>query len=477
MQEADITKKLGSGSFAELNEGGELMPYKSIKDLPDHLRKNMPTSMQRLFVNTFNKIVRDTEEDTSEGKAMKKAWEIVKKSGFAKGDLSGKWIPVSERMLSEGRIELQEEGAVPDTIQLLRVGSWEHPQYGTIEVSGRDLELFVESFENGARKLDLAIDQEHQPEKGAAGWINDLYKDGDGLFAEVEWTSLGKELLKDKRYKYISPELKFDYEDDETGENFQNVLFGAALTNRPFIKEMAPVAMSEKIEAWLGDLETQETIKGGQDEMKIESLDDLKKFNEEKIDELEITKEDVARELGLELDNGENEELTQVFEELNLDQEMSLDDFIEEVKTFKEKAELVEDKESKIEVLSQENKQLSERVENIEQERRQDEWERIKTKAMNEGRMTKKQATVFKERFMEEPEKTKEIIDTLEPVVEMGELGSKKSSDEDNTAIENFRSQAKTLAEEREVNYPEAMKMLAEEKPDLWTQVQEERSR
>ena len=47
-------------------------------------------------------------------------------------------------------------------------------------------------------------------------------------------------------FKYISPEFSFNYTDAATDKNFKNVLFGAALTNRPFFKDQSPVMLSEK---------------------------------------------------------------------------------------------------------------------------------------------------------------------------------------------------------------------------------------
>jgi hypothetical protein len=67
----------------------------------------------------------------------------------------------------------------------------------------------------------------------------------NGLWAFVEWTEDGKKLLADGAFKYFSPEFYEEYRDPETGEKRNHVLVGGALTNRPYFKELEPVAASE----------------------------------------------------------------------------------------------------------------------------------------------------------------------------------------------------------------------------------------
>jgi len=161
-------------------------------------------------------------------------------------------------------------------IEIMHTGKWEHPQYGTIKIDNSDIDKFVNSFDNNVRKVDLAIDQEHMPEKGAAGWIKSLKKEEDdngmALMASIEWTKLGKGLIKDGVFKYFSPELAFDYEDQETHENFENVLIGGALTNRPYFKNLAPVALSENMYAGFKNTKLKSKEKGGEKRMNEKEL-------------------------------------------------------------------------------------------------------------------------------------------------------------------------------------------------------------
>lgn len=136
-------------------------------------------------------------------------------------------------------------------IQILKVGNFEHPKSGKLTITTKDLERFVESFSKNVRKIDLPINYEHLMSSAhgtkAAGWIKELRIENDGkeLWAVPEWTPEGLREVKDKEYRYLSAELLFSYRDNETGVVHDRVLKGAALTNYPVIKGMAPIEASE----------------------------------------------------------------------------------------------------------------------------------------------------------------------------------------------------------------------------------------
>ncbi|MCK5019128.1 MAG: hypothetical protein KAS32_18855 [Candidatus Peribacteraceae bacterium] len=178
-------------------------------------------------------------------------------------------------------------------IEVLAEGEWKHPQYGMIKITEEDIDKFINSFDDNVRMVDIAVDQEHMPEKGAAGWYKSLRKVVENgktkLKATIEWTKLGQNLIKDGVFKYFSPEFDFDYEDLETHENFENVLLGGALTNRPYFKSLAPVAFNENLYAgFTSDLNK----KGGEKEMtKKELKAKLVEDSEFKLDEKASDKE------------------------------------------------------------------------------------------------------------------------------------------------------------------------------------------
>jgi phage I-like protein len=141
----------------------------------------------------------------------------------------------------------EQDGTVPTEIHVIPVGEWDHPAYGKIVINEEDIAEFVEHFNAGLRK-DLPITEGHESldEKPAIGWFRKLLDKGaKGLYAVVEWTERGKELLMEKAYKYFSPEFYEVYEDPETHEKYTNVLVGGALTNKPYFKELEPVVFTE----------------------------------------------------------------------------------------------------------------------------------------------------------------------------------------------------------------------------------------
>ncbi len=140
------------------------------------------------------------------------------------------------------------ESGVAEEIQVLPVGTWKHPAYGKIEISEKDIKEFIKNFDSDIRK-ELPITEGHsvgEQELPAIGWFKQLINKGrEGLWAIVEWTKEGMELLKKKSYKYFSPEFYSSYEDPETHKTYQNVLVGGALTNRPYFKGLQAIVLSE----------------------------------------------------------------------------------------------------------------------------------------------------------------------------------------------------------------------------------------
>lgn len=135
------------------------------------------------------------------------------------------------------------EGKVEDKIQLLRVGKFQHPQYGELNITKEHLSAMVKNFSENVRKIDLAVDYSHNNDAEAAGWLKKVYLSDDGteLWADVDWTDEAKKCLSDKKFRYISSEFSLEYKDNESLKNFGPTLLGAGLTNRPFVKGMEPV--------------------------------------------------------------------------------------------------------------------------------------------------------------------------------------------------------------------------------------------
>ena len=185
------------------------------------------------------------------------AWVQWKKIYKKVGD---KWISMSEILDMRKNAEMtfpinvsdlkfaEVEGKNVSEIQVLQAGIWKHPVYGEIKLTQKELEEFVVNFNDSVRR-DIAITEGHavgEEELPALGWFKQLINKGrDGLWATVEWTSKGMQLLKEKAYKYFSPEFYSNYEDPEDHKTYTNVLVGGALTNRPYFKGLNEIVLSE----------------------------------------------------------------------------------------------------------------------------------------------------------------------------------------------------------------------------------------
>ncbi len=135
------------------------------------------------------------------------------------------------------------DSKVPPKVQVMRCGTFSHPEYGKFEIKKEHLLAMKHNFEGKVRGVDLAIDYAHESEKVAAGWIKsvELSEDGQELWLNVEWTPKGEKVLSDKEFRYLSADFTFDFIHNETKKSHGPTLFGAGLTNRPVIKNMKPV--------------------------------------------------------------------------------------------------------------------------------------------------------------------------------------------------------------------------------------------
>ncbi len=138
-----------------------------------------------------------------------------------------------------------QEGDTVD-IQIMRVGKWNHALYGKVEVSENTLTDVVKNFKEDKRGIELAVDENHEPNHKALAWFKNVYKRGkEEVFATLELTKRGAELLTEGAYKYFSPEIIFKKQDEESGSLVKNLLVGGAFTNRPFFKRMTPLMANE----------------------------------------------------------------------------------------------------------------------------------------------------------------------------------------------------------------------------------------
>ena len=131
----------------------------------------------------------------------------------------------------------------PKEIQLLKTGTFTDPRYGKFSVTSKMLKEMVSNFHKGIRGIKPALDFKHESDAEAAAWFTNVFtKNNDSeLWANPDWTKEGERKLSDRVYGYVSADFNQAYRDNEKNELHGCVLLGAALTNRPVIKNMQPV--------------------------------------------------------------------------------------------------------------------------------------------------------------------------------------------------------------------------------------------
>lgn len=149
----------------------------------------------------------------------------------------GFWADLSKVQFSEA--------ATSSWVHALSVGKFSHPMYGDIEITPERVTRFTANIKAKARGIDPSINYDHINMGEAAGWVTDADSKPDGLWLLVEWTEPAREKIRKRLYRYFSSEFDDEWEDPKTHTRFQDVLYGGALTNRPFLKDLVPVNLSE----------------------------------------------------------------------------------------------------------------------------------------------------------------------------------------------------------------------------------------
>ena len=85
----------------------------------------------------------------------------------------------------------------------------------------------------GVYGQDIAIDVDHKPGNGAAGYVRKLQLDGGKLRALVEWTEYGIEAIQKRGFKYLSAEFCENFTDNEFQKQHSPTLLAAGLNRSP----------------------------------------------------------------------------------------------------------------------------------------------------------------------------------------------------------------------------------------------------
>jgi phage I-like protein len=154
-------------------------------------------------------------------------------------------------------IHIVPVGEFPGTVNI--PAGYQVPGWGTAE-EDMEVEGLTVVDERGIQSMlqrfrgDMLIDQDHlshdsDRDTEAMGWGLNLRRaaTGDGLELETEWTPPGREKIKGKVYRKISPEFHGSVRfESGTFKFFPSSLTGAGLTNRPNLKSLRPVSANRQ---------------------------------------------------------------------------------------------------------------------------------------------------------------------------------------------------------------------------------------
>jgi hypothetical protein len=133
-------------------------------------------------------------------------------------------------------------------VHALPMGEYKHPIHGKLSFTAERIKRFAASVRGKVLGVDPDIDYDHKLDpahgKKAAGWVKDAEDRPNGLWLLVEFTDTARQMIKNKEYRYFSAEYVDEMEDAQ-GNKFVDVVRGGGLTNRPFMKNLVPINLSE----------------------------------------------------------------------------------------------------------------------------------------------------------------------------------------------------------------------------------------
>jgi phage I-like protein len=342
-----------------------------------------------------------------------------------------------------GVFELSE--GTRSCIQIFPLGDYSHPVYGQIKITTDRVKNFVRNFVNRVRGTDLDVDYEHKEfTSAAAGWIVELEDRGDqGLWAQVDWTPTAAQSLRDREYRYFSPEFADTWVNPKTGAKYTDVLFGGAITNRPFLKDIVPINMSE-----FG-----QTNEG-------EGMEDLLKM--------------LSEALGVDLseEDGRTQKVADAIKSLS--EKATLPPPAPQP-TVEDKLKKLSETDPAVAQLLAEREVTTARLAALEKANRLSEVS-IKLTDANTDKAALPPAFVdtIKPLVAEMPlQLGDKVIDAVKELVKtglvpLGEIGNTGATTDHGDAVKQFSDAITTLQTERKLSYTEAYQAVGKEQPELW---------
>lgn len=196
---------------------------------------------------------------TSEARAIQAKAKEAREAGNAEE---------ADRLDAEAKRLLDDSAPRPVWNQLAKVGTFRGHSSGPFELTPIIFAEIVTNFLATANRR-IPIDFEHASEADetsgsiptdgapAQGWILQLEnRNIDGLWGLVDWLEPARTYIRQKKYRYFSPAIRFGAKDRVTGKPIGARMTSGALTNNPFLDGMQPLAARDSTP---GDTKTMST--------------------------------------------------------------------------------------------------------------------------------------------------------------------------------------------------------------------------
>ena len=167
-------------------------------------------------------------------------------------------------------------------------------------------EKVIDNLEAQLQGKELLVDKDHSSMKegsdkdtSAMGWMHSFKKGVEGLWAKIQWTNIGRNLVENRVFRFLSPVFTLK------GDKPTNML-NVALTNQPAFQEMAKPIINNQptmetitmemtkeeliqlIKDTIADMKKEEAVQKVEDDIKTEN-----EIHEDIVENLEEKKEAV----------------------------------------------------------------------------------------------------------------------------------------------------------------------------------------
>lgn len=330
---------------------------------------------------------------------------------------------------------------------------------GEFRHGGREIPVSLADLDNAVKVFDAqkaagyepSIDWEHSFASGgtskAAGWIKELWREGKKLMARVKWTPQAREEIANETFRYLSPEFSSELA-DESGKGLGFGLLAAGLTNRPHLRALGAVALSEEVNAAVGA-----------DALATDHLSAMREALREELEALDLAPGEVEN-AGRKTAHMADENTVTLTEDQH--------------KTLVESASQVEALTEKVEALSEAITASNDAREKVEQELRAERLTACLSQARREGRIDASDETT--EKWTERADKlgldtVKELLSEMPAeTIPMSERGHGQDKPETATAPEGVRPEyfaaherALQIAKDRDISYEQAASIAFQE--------------